>query len=72
MEVPKKDIQHIKAKLSKLPKRTDNKLFKLSHNAVKSHLTMLKSQIGLNDTKITPYSLRHTHTSFLLSRGYTY
>ncbi|HDJ7355423.1 TPA: site-specific integrase [Staphylococcus aureus] len=69
VEVPKKDIQHIKAKLSKLPKRTDNKLFKLSHNAVKKSFNHAKSQIGLNDTKITPYSLRHTHTSFLLSKG---
>lgn len=28
-----------------------------------------KEVIGLNDDNITPYSLRHTHTSYLLSKG---
>ena len=28
-----------------------------------------KEVIGLNDNNITPYSLRHTHTSYLLSKG---
>lgn len=30
---------------------------------------MQKKSIGLKDDNITPYSLRHTHTSYLLSKG---
>ncbi|AVQ34367.1 site-specific integrase [Staphylococcus muscae] len=69
VEVPKKDIKLIKSKLSKLPKRTNGKLFKLSHNAVLKSFRYAKKQIGLNDDDITPYALRHTHTSYLLSKG---
>ncbi|MGO4024081.1 site-specific integrase [Staphylococcus pseudintermedius] len=69
VEVPQKDIKLIKSKLSNLPKRADGKLFYLSHNAIKKSFNYTKKQIGLNDDSITPYALRHTHTSYLLSKG---
>lgn len=69
VEVTTKDIQLIKSKIAKLPKRTDGKLFSLSHNAVKKSFNHTKKQIGLKDDSITPYALRHTHTSYLLSKG---
>lgn len=69
VEVPAKDINLIKTKLARLPKRLDGKLFKLSHNAVIKAFRHAKKVIGLEDDKITPYALRHTHTSYLLSKG---
>lgn len=69
VEVTSKDINLIKAKLSRLPKRIDGRLFKLSHNAVQKAFNHAKKQIDLIDNEITPYSLRHTHTSYLLSKG---
>ncbi|MDN8847903.1 tyrosine-type recombinase/integrase, partial [Staphylococcus aureus] len=68
-EVSKKDIMIIKSKLSKLPLRYDGKLFSLSHTAVNKAFKHAKSEIGLDDDNITPYSLRHTHTSYLLSKA---
>lgn len=69
VEVPQKDIKLIKSKLSKLPKRVDGKLFKLSHTAVSKSFNHAKKETGLEDDTITPYALRHTHTSYLLSKG---
>ncbi|MCD8872085.1 tyrosine-type recombinase/integrase [Staphylococcus gallinarum] len=69
VEVTTKDVLLIKSKLAMLPQRVDGKLFKLSHNAVKKSFNFAKKQIGLEDDSITPYVLRHTHTSYLLSKG---
>lgn len=69
VEVNPKDILMINSKLSKLPRRIDGKLFSLSHNAVAKSFNHTKKIIGLEDDNVTPYSLRHTHTSFLLSKG---
>lgn len=69
VEVTTKDVKHIKSKLSKLPRSFDGKLFKISHNAVAKAFNHAKEHIGLNDNSITPYALRHTHTSYLLSKG---
>ncbi len=69
VEVTQKDVQLIKYKISKLPKRLDGKIFSLSHNAVKKSFNHTKKQIGLKDDGITPYALQHTHTSYLLSKG---
>ncbi|REH91598.1 site-specific integrase [Staphylococcus felis] len=69
VEVTQKDVQLIKYKISKLPKRLDGKIFSLSHNAVKKSFNHTKKQIVLKDDGITPYALRHTHTPYLLSKG---
>ncbi len=69
VEVTTKDVLLIKSKLANLPQRVDGKLFKLSHNAIKKSFNFAKKQIGLEDDSITPYVLRHTHTSYLLSKG---
>lgn len=69
VEVSKNDVKLIKSKLSNLPKRVNGKLFKLSHNAVAKSFNHAKKQINLEDDSITPYALRHTHTSYLLSKG---
>ncbi|MHC9401487.1 tyrosine-type recombinase/integrase, partial [Staphylococcus epidermidis] len=39
------------------------------HTSVSKAFRKAKEVIGLNDNNITPYSLRHTHTSYLLSKG---
>ena len=69
VEVSNKDIMIIKSKLSKLPIRIDGKLFSVSHTAVSKAFKHAKDKIGLDDDNVTPYSLRHTHTSYLLSKG---
>lgn len=69
VEVSQKDITLIKSKLTHLPRRIDGKLFSLSHSAVNKSFKHTKDMIGLNDDNVTPYSLRHTHTSYLLSKG---
>ena len=52
-----------------MPRRIDGKLFSVSHTSVGKAFRKAKEVIGLNDNNITPYSLRHTHTSYLLSKG---
>ncbi|WP_239706054.1 MULTISPECIES: site-specific integrase [unclassified Mammaliicoccus] len=69
VEVSQKDVLLINTKLSKLPIRTDGKLFHVSHNAIIKSFNYAKKQIELKDDTITPYALRHTHTSYLLSKG---
>ncbi|NQD97712.1 site-specific recombinase [Staphylococcus xylosus] len=69
VEVNQKDIMLINSKLSKLARRIDGKLFALSHTAVNKSFKHAKKVIGLDDDNVTPYSLRHTHTSYLLSKG---
>lgn len=64
VEVTTKDVKHIKSKLSKLPRFFDGKLFKISHNAVAKAFNHAREHIGLDDNSITPYVLRHTHTSY--------
>ncbi|PTH91123.1 site-specific recombinase [Staphylococcus xylosus] len=59
----------INSKLSNLPRRIDGKLFALSHTAVNKSFKHAKKVVGLDDDNVTPYSLRHTHTSYLLSKG---
>ncbi|WP_145430110.1 tyrosine-type recombinase/integrase, partial [Staphylococcus hominis] len=59
----------INSKLAKMPRRIDGKLFSVSHTSVSKAFRKAKEVIGLNDNNITPYSLRHTHTSYLLSKG---
>ncbi|MCJ1774644.1 tyrosine-type recombinase/integrase [Mammaliicoccus sciuri] len=69
VEVNHKDVILLNNKLSKLPRRIDGKLFKLSHSAVRKAFDHTKKELGIEDDKITPYALRHTHTSYLLSKG---
>lgn len=69
VEVNATDILLINSKLSKLPRRIDGKLFNLSHNAISKSFNHTKKVIGLYDSQVSPYSLRHTHTSYLLSKG---
>lgn len=69
VEVNHKDVILLNNKLSKLPRRIDGKLFKLSHTAVRKSFDHTKKELGIEDAKITPYALRHTHTSYLLSKG---
>ncbi|GGB00017.1 site-specific integrase [Macrococcus hajekii] len=69
VEVSQKDITALNTKIAQLPRHIDGRLFHLSHTAVKKAFNHTKKQINLNDEKITPYALRHTHTSYLLSKG---
>lgn len=69
VEVNHKDIVTIQNKIKKYPRRIDGKLFKLSHTAVSKSFEHAKKQVGIIDSKITPYALRHTHTSYLLSKS---
>ncbi|HDK3738945.1 TPA: site-specific integrase [Staphylococcus aureus] len=69
VEVNPRDIMRINSKLARLPRRINRKLFSVSHTSVSKSFKKAKEVIGLNNDNITPYSLRHTHTSYLLSKG---
>ena len=70
VEVNRKDIELIKRKLKKHPRRMDGYLFNISHNGVKRSMNYAKKQIGMQDKdKVTTYALRHTHCSYLISQG---
>ena len=62
-----KDIQHIRETLSNHPRRLDNKLFGLSNKAVIKSFKRSLNKLNI-DSSHTPYSLRHTHCSYLLSK----
>ncbi len=58
----------INSKLARLPRRINGKLFSVSHTSVSKSFSKRSNRIKYDDN-ITPYSLRHTHTSYLLSKG---
>lgn len=53
--------------LLKHPKRMDGKIFMLSHTSVNKTFTKIKERFNIPQ-EITPYSLRHTHASYLISK----
>ncbi|SUJ19644.1 integrase (fragment) [Staphylococcus argenteus] len=69
VEVNSRDIIHINSKLARLPNRINGKLFSVIHTLVSKSLKKSKEVIELNNDYITPYSLRHTHKSSLLSKA---
>ncbi|WP_294583013.1 site-specific integrase [uncultured Staphylococcus sp.] len=68
VEVSKSDLLYIKSALLKHPRSKDNIIFNLSHNAVSKVFNKSKIKFGI-EREITPYALRHTHASYLLSNG---
>ncbi|HBE7716753.1 tyrosine-type recombinase/integrase [Staphylococcus aureus] len=70
VEISKKDLLYIKSALRHHPKRSDGIIFGLSHNAVSKIFKRAKSKFNIEDG-VTPYALRHTHASYLLSKGIT-
>ncbi|MCE4957681.1 tyrosine-type recombinase/integrase [Macrococcoides caseolyticum] len=68
VEVSNKDVLLIKEHLLMSPRRTDGKLFNLSHTAVNKAFKNIKKKFKIPEY-ITPYALRHTHASFLISKG---
>lgn len=67
VEISKNDAILINKHLLKHPKRTDGKIFMLSHTSVNKTFKKLKDRFGIGE-EITPYSLRHTHASYLISK----
>ncbi|MCU7557294.1 tyrosine-type recombinase/integrase [Macrococcus capreoli] len=67
VEVSKKDIITINKRLSQHPLRIDGKLFGISHNALKNAFERSKQACDIKD-EFTPYALRHTHASYLISK----
>ncbi|MGW7932610.1 site-specific integrase [Staphylococcus xylosus] len=68
IEISNKDLNYIKKSISNHPLRIDGKLFNLSHNAISKVFKKAKEEFNIDD-EITPYSLRHTHASYLISKG---
>jgi len=67
VEISKNDVILINKHLLRHVKRSDDKIFMLSHTAVNKVFKKLKAHIGISDD-ITPYALRHTHASYLISK----
>lgn len=68
VEVSKNDLKHIYKAIETHPHRIDNKLFSLSHAAISKVFNKAKKKYNINED-VTPYSLRHTHASYLISKG---
>lgn len=68
VEVSKSDLLYIKSALLHHPRRADNIIFNLSHNAISKVFKKAKDKFEI-ENEVTPYSLRHTHASYLLSKG---
>lgn len=65
--ISENDMAHILNTIEQHPKRSDGLLFNLAHrSSVKSFNYALK-ELNINK-KRTPYSLRHTHCSYLISK----
>lgn len=70
VEVSQKDIEHVKERLSVYPRRIDGYLFKRSNQGVSKAFKVAQKNIGMTkEEMVTIYALRHTHCSFLLSKG---
>lgn len=70
VEVAQKDIERVKSRLEEYPRRIDGYLFKRSNQGVSKAFKVAQKHIGmLPDEYVTVYALRHTHCSFLLSKG---
>ncbi len=68
VEVSKNDLKHIYKAIKTHPHRIDNKLFGLSHATISKVFNKAKKKYNINED-VTPYSLRHTHASYLISKG---
>lgn len=69
VEVNQKDIDLIRSKLDKYPRRLDGYLFNLSHNGIKRSMNYAKQRVGMEHKEsVTTYALRHTHCSYLISQ----
>lgn len=68
IELSSNDIKFIKQSIEKHPRRIDGKIFDLSHNAVSKTFNKAKREFNIN-SEVTPYALRHTHASYLISKG---
>ena len=70
VEISVKDIHHIKERLNRFPRRIDGRLFSRSHKAIEKALNHAKRSINMPEgDQSTPYALRHTHCSYLISEG---
>ena len=70
VEVNKEDIKLVQRKLLNHPTKISGILFDLSHNAVKKSYNKSKQAINMKDEhNVSTYALRHTHCSYLISRG---
>lgn len=68
VEISETDLNYIKKAISKHPQKINGDLFGLSHNALSKVFNKAKEEFNIND-EITPYALRHTHASYLISKG---
>lgn len=64
------DVELINKVLATYPKKMNGKPFEISNKKLVEAFNNAKKQIKFDDThKPIPYSLRHTHASYLISKG---
>lgn len=68
IEISDTDLNYIKKAISKQPQKINGELFGLSQTAISKVFKKAKIEFNIKD-EITPYSLRHTHASYLISKG---
>lgn len=70
VEVDTKSLLSIKAKLSDAPIPISGKLFGLSHNAITKSIKKAQKDLNIPEADFkTTHALRHTHCSYLISKG---
>lgn len=68
INIPTKDIEHIRSVLSHHPTKIQGDIFKLSHNAVTKQLNKGLAHCNI-EKNITIHAIRHSHCSVLLGDG---
>lgn len=70
VDVNVNDVSIINEMLSKHPRKINNKPFEISNKKIVRAFRESKKEIEFDDThNPNPYSLRHTHASYLISKG---
>lgn len=67
LTIPSKDMKYILSVLESKPKEIDGFPFKLSNNAINKQSKRICNQLGIKE--YTSHALRHTHCSYLYSKG---
>jgi integrase len=68
VEVDKEILIKVKSKLINHPRRVDGKVFNISYKAASNALERSREKLGIESYR-TIHALRHTHCSYLLSKG---
>ncbi|MFC3900219.1 tyrosine-type recombinase/integrase [Aliicoccus persicus] len=68
IEISHQDMEHIRSVIRMMPQKINGEIFGISHNACTKSFKFAMKHLDIKEYR-TPYSLRHTHCSYLISEG---